>query len=237
MKPVVLFTREMPDDERELIRTSGFDVIEKPLIKIIPEPADTVWNQVRNISMPDAMVVTSKNGSKALIQVLNYSGDFSKTIPIYALGKKTALPLEENNIPYINCDATTGGETARFIAEHIDKKNAVIWHFCGNRSRKETKEELKNAGFTYVPLISYTTQNRETENLDSLNVSAIVFYSPSAVQSYCEQVNKINMDVPVFTLGPTTLTEAIEAGFTKVYEADEPSIFGLINQLKDYFKL
>ncbi len=237
MKPVVLFTREMPDDELDIVRSSGFDVIVKPLIKIVPQPADVILREVDSKPKPDAIVVTSKNGSKALVRIFDAWGDDCFSKPIYALGQKTAAPLKDNSISYINCHVTTGSETAKFIAEVLKRENAVIWHFCGNRSRKETGDELEKSGFNYVPIISYFTQNADVKDLDSLSVSAIAFYSPSAVQSYSEQSKDKNMSIPIFAIGPTTEAEVQKAGFTKVYAACEPTILGLNQQLKDYFKL
>ena len=236
MKPVVWFTRQMPVDEVSLGESIGIKVVEVPLIQIKPYSKKIIAQQIIRLPKPDAIVLTSKNGAMGYLKSIDLVNPKYGEVPVYALGEKTAKPLQENKIPFFDCKATTGIDTANFVINHLFQKNACIWHFCGDKSRKETGETFQSASYSYNQIVSYSTQSKKIKLKDS-KPDGIVFYSPSAIQSYVGQVETGNLRIPVFSIGPTTSSVAVDLGFKTVFTAHTPSVEAVLDEIKKYFNL
>ena len=100
-----------------------------------------------------------------------------------------------------NIYATAGsaGQLAEKIIENSFIKNVVF--FCGDQRRNELPDRLKSQGIEVEELIVYKTI--ETPAILSKQYDGILFFSPSAVQSFLSK-NSIAPQTQVFAIGTTT---------------------------------
>jgi uroporphyrinogen-III synthase len=76
-----------------------------------------------------------------------------------------------------------------------------LWFFCGDRRREELPDRLKAAGWQVHEVIVY--QTILTPHRIDKTYDAIVFFSPSAVESFFS-MNTIQPHIPLFAIGRTT---------------------------------
>ena len=123
---------------------------------------------------------------------------------IYCIGnttKKNAKKIfgEEN----ICATADSAEQLAEKIIGNSSIKNIVF--FCGDQRRNELPDKLKNNGIGVEELIVYKTE--ETPQVLSKQYDGILFFSPSAVQSFFSK-NSITDKTQVFAIGATTANAA-----------------------------
>jgi Uroporphyrinogen-III synthase len=94
-------------------------------------------------------------------------------------------------------------QNAKQLAERIiqDKNIKAVTFFCGDQRRDELPEMLKNKGITVEEIIVYKTI--ETPEILKQTYDAILFYSPSAVNSFFLK-NTIYNKTQLFAIGSTT---------------------------------
>ncbi|MDC1534699.1 uroporphyrinogen-III synthase [Flavobacteriaceae bacterium] len=166
-------------------------------------------------------IFTSKNSVKAII---------NKNIEIkncYCVGEKTKSLLLKNGQKVVKCE-----ENALKLANFIVKssKNDNFSFFCGNMKRDELPRILKknNIKFSIVEVYKTSFNYKKTDD----NYSGILFFSPSAVKSYCH-CNKIEDEV-LFTIGQTTTNEA-KTFTNKIITSDINNIGQVVDNAIKYF--
>ena len=102
---------------------------------------------------------------------------------------------EEN----ICATADSAEQLAEKVVENSDLKNIVF--FCGDQRRNELPGKLKSSGIAVEELIVYKTI--KTPRVVSKRYHGILFFSPSAVQSFFSK-NSITGTTQVFAIGATT---------------------------------
>ncbi len=108
-----------------------------------------------------------------------------------------------------------------------------IVFFCGNKRREDLPVMLKNAGITVHEIIVYETVETPVTAIE--NMDGILFFSPSAVNSFFS-ANQLNANTVCFAIGHTT-ADAI-AGFTgntiitSEYTSQEMMLASLIKTYK-----
>jgi uroporphyrinogen-III synthase len=147
------------------------------------------------------VVFTSMN---AVDTVAKYIPAKKTSWKIFCLGNTTKKMVkkifgEEN----ICATADSAEQLAEKITGNSSVKNIVF--FCGDRRRNELPDKLKNNGIAVEELIVYKTI--ETPRALSKQYDGILFFSPSAVQSFFLQ-NSITDTTQVFAIGATTANAA-----------------------------
>lgn len=184
----------------------GVDIMEKELIKIVPLNTKEIIDKIRNLYSSEATVAfTSKN---AVTIVADAVKDGNPSLPDWKIYCLEGLTREEV-IKHFSKDLIAGtARNARSLATEI-QKNATgrkIIFFCGNKRRDELPDILKDNGIQVEELIVYETEFSPVKIVDDF--AAVVFFSPSAVESFFS-VNGLDEKVVCFSVGRTT-TEAIK---------------------------
>jgi uroporphyrinogen-III synthase len=157
----------------------------------------------------------------------------------FCVGEKTKSLLEENGQKVIKMT-----EYASELADYLIKnhKNESFHFFCGNIRSDEIPSKLKENNFYLEEVEVYkTTLNPKKFERQ---FDAILFFSPSGVQSFIEGNTNINNEIPAFAgktkaicIGTTTASEAKK--YTKNVEISnittvESVIAKAVKTLKSY---
>ena len=147
---------------------------------------------------------------------------------MFCVGEKTASLLIENNYNVIETAKNASG-----LAEIIIKnyKSGSFVFFCGDKRREELPRILSENRVDFTEQILYKTtlnSQRFKEEFDG-----ILFFSPSAVQSYI-QVNSLKNAI-AFCIGNTTANEA-KKHTSNIVVSTQTTIEATIDELIRYFK-
>ena len=166
-------------------------------------------------------IFTSKNSVKAIV---------NKKLKIkncYCVGDKTKSLLLKNGQKVVKSE-----ENAQKLADFIVKslKNDVFVFFCGNMKRDELPKILTKNHVKFSLVEVYKTSLIYKKINEAFN--GILFFSPSAVKSYC-YYNKIEDEI-LFTIGQTTTNEA-KTFSNKIITSDINSIDQVVDNAIKYF--
>jgi uroporphyrinogen-III synthase len=126
-------------------------------------------------------------------------------------------------------------DAASVLADRIILQNNIssVIFFCGDQRRDELPEKLAQHKIEVKEIEVYKTiALPEKINVD---YDAIIFYSPSAVESFFS-VNKINKHTILFAIGNTTASEIKKYSCNKIVVAENPSKKLLAEQAINYFE-
>lgn len=177
-KHKVLSTKKLEPSLIEQARENDIEIVEQEFIAIQPivskEKQDEIlhWLTNRNIDV----VFTSANAVEA---VKNYLNKKSSRNFFCISGKTRSALLKYIRNEQIKATAAYGKELAQKIIEHQAKE---IVFFCGNKRKDELPDILKEAAIKVHEVIVYETI--ETPSLNAGDFDAVLFFSPSAVQSF-----------------------------------------------------
>lgn len=210
----VLSTKKLTLSQREIISNTNIDVVEYNAISI---EKLSFTNRV----IVDNAIVTSQNTARILIK------SKTKISNVFCVGEKTALLLVENGYNVVEV-SKNASDLATFIVRNY--KNDPIVFFCGDKRRNELPDVLSENKISFTEEILYNT----TLNLHKFEkkFKAVLFYSPSGVQSYT-QVNSLK-NIMAFCIGSTTANEA-KKYTSKIIVAEYSSIENILVQIQKYF--
>ncbi len=120
------------------------------------------------------------------------------------------------------------------LADKILNANSAkeIVFFCGDKRRNVLREKLKKQGIRLEEIIVY--QTIEKPQTISITYDGILFFSPSAVQSFFLK-NRINNKSQLFAIGATTAEAARSFTQQLVIVSEIPSAENLINKAISFF--
>jgi uroporphyrinogen-III synthase len=216
----ILSTKKLPDIEKENLLKANINLIEEDFI-------ETFLNDFDLKKVNEVLIFTSQNGVKS---ILNHAKcEQLKVKDVFCVGLKTKALLEENGF---KVEAYTGyaSDLAEIIALiYADKK---FTFFSGNMRRDILPDALKEAGIIFNEIEVY--QTKLSPHKINTPVDGILFFSPSAVESYLK-MNKITSEI-CFCIGNTT-AETLEAKKIKnIVVANQPTIENTIIQCINQFK-
>ncbi|MFH5833808.1 uroporphyrinogen-III synthase [Halalkalibaculum sp. DA3122] len=232
-KQNILVTRPLSGQEIEYARVLGLNPIIKPALEFeFPE----YWNDVLRVinENPRAeWVFTSSNGVKALEQLINAGLQVRPETQLFAVGSKTQGALRELGLDAKIPITQDAEHLARLIAD--EGKTDAVLYFHGNLSRPELVNGLGKAGIEVTELEVYKTIINEVY-LPEEPISAILFYSPSAVEGFAKgQGFEDAGNLPaLFAIGSTTGEALEKASGQLVKIADEPSTETLLRNVSNY---
>ena len=231
-KPLnILCTRELSEAELQQCNDAGLQVRAFSFINIEPNTNYTEAAEVLKSVQPQAIIATSKNAVPFIKETLNNLESEISNLKFYAVGQHTGNALNEFAENVTIAKSQNGTALAEQIVEEGIKK-AV--YFCSNIRRDELPDILTESGVELTEIVAYDTR-LTPEKLDAAKLDGILFYSPSAVESFVSANGVV--DVPCFAIGPTSGSALIEAGFDTVMMAEEPNIKQLINTILDYYTI
>lgn len=227
----IVVTRPLTGQQIEYARILGLEPLVHPALEFeFPDYWDRVLKTINDNSKSE-WVFTSTNGVKALREMMDAGLQVRPETQLFAVGSKTQEALQElgldAEIPYT--------QDGRHLAELIVEKgkiNSVIY-FHGSLSRDELTARLTEHDIEVIEIEVYRTVINPVF-LPEKPVSAVLFYSPSAVEGF-KQGQGFGAELPaLFAIGPTT-AEAIrsETG-QKVITVEQPDTAVLLRTVSDY---
>lgn len=234
-KPKILFTRSLSGNETKLAKSIGLEARIIPFIKTSSkyDKKSIISELLTQSDGIDAFVFTSQNAVKALMPLFS-EPQFSNLIKdklIFATGKKTMRSLDTLGIKL----SAPPSDDAESLANLIRKNRLVktVVYFKGNLSLDILKTILNNSNIEVIEKTVYHTSLISEKINDIGAFDGIVFYSPSAVESFLRS-NKIDRDMPIFCIGATTGTYLEKLIPNDIIQPSKPESELLIKKIRDY---
>ena len=170
------------------------------------------------------VVITSQNGVEALLN--SFTKDEMNFKNIYCVGRRTKK-LIENRIGKVAHVAKNAKKLADYLSKEI--KVEEVTYFCSDVRLDVLPAFLKAHDVTVNEVEAYKTMLSSEKISD--DVSGVVFYSPSGIESYLQE-NKT--DKVAFCIGETTAKIAREH-FDNVQVANLPSVDSVLELVNSYY--
>ncbi|MCK8140435.1 uroporphyrinogen-III synthase [Flavobacterium sp. I-SCBP12n] len=210
----ILSTKILLHEQKQALIKANFNVIEVDFIKTQSQPF-----QLSEIN--DNLIFTSQNAVQSFL--LDPKSEDLKTKNVFCVGLKTKIMLSESGF---NVIAYTG--YAEDLAEIITLiySSESYTFFSGNLRRETLPKALKEAKIKFNEIQVYETTL--TPEKIKTPVEAILFFSPSGIESYLKE-NTIKNET-CFCIGTTTCS-ALEGITKNVIVAPQPTIEDVIEEV------
>ena len=221
----VLSTKKLTIAQKELLLNSGLTLVEY----------DAIGIELIDFEMPSNVTNAIFSSQNAVRAFLRHPKRPISELTLFCVGPKTAATLEDNGYSVSKIAENSSNLTDFIIKNH---KNNAFHYFCGNKRRDELPLGLKHENIRFKEIETYKTvlkNRRFTRTFD-----ALLFYSPSGVESYVSA----NLDPPgdknpaglpaAICIGPTTASAA-ENYFGNVITANSTSVESVIAKAAKFF--
>lgn len=215
----ILSTKRLLPSQKQVVLDANIDLTDE----------DFIETNIKNFELSKVynnLIFTSQNAVQSILQ--HPKCEDLKSKDVFSIGMKTKDLLTENGF---NVVAYTG--YAADLAEIISLiySEETFTFFSGNLRRDVLPNTLKENGITFNEIEVYET--KITSKKVTKKVDGILFFSPSAVESYFK-MNTIK-DETCFCIGETT-AEALENKKVKtIVIADKPSVENVIAEVVEYY--
>ncbi len=214
----ILSTKKLLPNQRQFLLNAGFSVLEANFIQTIGKKFE-LRNEVGNL------IFTSQNAVKSFLE--NEQSENLKSKKIFCVGTKTKALLEQNGYNVI-VSKEYASELAEIIVKDFQGERFVF--FSGSMRRDTLPEALQKANISLTEIEVYETLL--TPQKINGPVDGILFFSPSAVQSYLKE-NTIDKQ-SCFCIGTTT-AEPLEQITDKIIIAKQQTVENVIAQAINYY--
>lgn len=235
-----------------LLEEKGAEVLELPLIKILPqEDRNLIAESFAGIATYEWVVFTSANGASEFFDVFFKAfGDIRSFGPmrIACVGEATADVVRKFNLEVELIPKRSSAEdlAQELVAtDSLDSANVLV--VTGNRNREVLIGLLETLGHAIVDTLPiYQTDFADVidapdrDDFVNSGADAIVFASSSAALSYIEQEEDLKLDKgarsPIHaSLGPQTTQTLKENKLSVDIESEEATLASMLKALIDYF--
>ena len=215
----ILSTKVLLSPQKQALLNEGFLVTEANFIKTENSDFD-----LKGIN--DNLIFTSQNAAQSVL--LHPKCSALKAKNVFCVGLKTKALLEENGF-----NVAVYVDYASDLAEIITLiySNESYTFFSGNLRKETVPKALKEAKVNFNEIQVYETTL--TPQKIKTAVDGILFFSPSAIESYLMQ-NKIKNEI-CFCIGNTT-AEALEKITRNIIIADQPSVENVIEDVIEEYR-
>lgn len=237
---------------KEKLELLGAEVIELPLIKILPSQDKKLIAEVfAGIATYEWVVFTSANGAREFMRLFFLAfGDIRSFGPmrIACVGEGTAKIFRNHCLEVELVPEKSSAESLakELIASNsLDSANVLV--VTGNRNREVLVQMLEDVGHAIVDTLPvYETDFEDAGNAPDLDkfckdgADAIVFTSSSTALSFVEQEEDLNLKEgarkPIHcSFGPETTKTLLDNELAVDLECDNPSIEEMIRLLIEYY--
>ncbi len=227
---LILSTRPIGEAARANALQHDIIIEEMSFIKTEEIIDSSKAKQIKGIVNQNVSVVfTSMNAVEAVGKIISKETNWK----IFCIGNTTKKIVKELfGEEKIAGTADNATQLAEKIISTPSIKNIVF--FCGNQRRDELPEKLKNNKIDVEEIVVYKTI--ETPEKLSKEYDAILFFSPSAVESFFSK-NTISNHTQIFAIGSTTARAAEPYASKPPIIATKPGKENLMNlAIKHYSK-
>lgn len=214
----ILSTKTLLENQRQALVKADFKVLEVDFIKTKSHAFEL--NEIN-----ENLIFTSQNAVQSFL--LYPKSEDLKTKNVFCVGLKTKILLSESGF---NVIAYTGyAEDLAEIITLIYAKESYTF-FSGNLRKETLPKALKEANIKFNEIQVYETTL--TPRKMKTPVDAILFFSPSGIDSYLKQ-NTIKNEI-CFCIGTTT-SETLEKITKNIVIAPQPTIEDVIEEVLNYY--
>ena len=212
-------TKSLTEDQRllfhEKVKSESTDVVKINLNRIHPR---ILKNEIQNV------VITSKNTVDSL--TTNYSALELQFKNIYCVGRRTKR-LVESKIGKVTHAEKNAEKLANYLVEYME--GAEVTYFCSDIRLDVLPTILAKNNIKVTEIEAYQTKYDSVKVNDS--VEAVMFYSPSTVESFTQQNKK---QFIAFCIGETTAKEA-RKHYDDVRIAKVPTVESVIELVNEHY--
>jgi uroporphyrinogen-III synthase len=226
----IISTASLPVECLQQLQHQGINVNVIPFINTYESVSVANSQRIRSFEKYKATAIfTSAHGVEAVAGSLLHPPAW-KFACINGNTKKTvARYFDEGDIIAEAPDANT---LADELLPRIDREAPVLF-FCGNRRLDILPQRFKDAGIKLEEIEVYKT-DYTPETISDTNVSAVLFFSTSAVDSFFS-VNTLNTETICFAIGNTTAAALREKVLNKIVIAGQPGKKELTDLVIKYY--
>lgn len=217
----LIVTKNISLSFKERLLQQGYSVVDIPLIEIKP-----ILFELKELDQN--VIFTSQSAVHILLQKQQANQGLLKDKKYFCVGEKVKSLLEKNGQKVVKMSQNASELAHSLVMNH---KNEQFSFFCGTRRMDDlelvfAKNEMK---LNIIPI--YDTLL--TPHKIKLDVDGILFYSPSAVESFFIK-NKWPKNTYGFCIGKTT-ANALKKYTDRFYVASQPKESALLVKLKQHF--
>ena len=215
----ILSTKILTEIQKKAFLDANFSVIEADFIQT--KSQDFELHEIQ-----DNLIFTSQNAAQSVL--LHPKSNELKSKNVFCVGIKTKALLEENgfNVMVYVDYASDLAEIITLIYAHES-----YTFFSGNLRKETLPKALKEAEIKFNEIQVYETSL--TPKKVKSAVEAILFFSPSGVESYLKE-NTIKKEL-CFCIGETT-ADALPKTVKNIFIAAQPSIEDVIKECIEEYK-
>ncbi len=241
-------TREGNSGLRDKLEHLGAEVIELPLINVVPDvQRDVLVEILAELGTYDWIVFTSANGVNIFFEQFMKGFDDIRALGllrIACVGEATAKAVERLHLR-VECRpevATADALADALIAtDSLDSAKVVV--VTGNLNRETLVQRLETEGRAIVDILPlYRTEkldlseNPAAHDFREKGADAILFASSSAVEAFAGQAGALALESgakrPLAgSIGPQTSASMKQVGMPVDFEAGKPGLDALIEAL------
>jgi uroporphyrinogen-III synthase len=234
-------------DWRARLEAQGAEVVELPLIKVTKDVnLNTLLEVFQELGGYEWLVFTSVNGVRFFFEEFHRVYDDIRSlglVRIAVVGEATAAAVREQHLRVeLQPKKATGEELVKELIGREAMDSAKVLVVTGNRNREVVVEKLNEARAIVDQLPVYRTEETDLSadpaaaDFRTKGADAILFASPSAVQSFFDQAPALKLAAKARkplagSIGPTTTAAMKQLGLPVDFEAAEPSLDALISSL------
>ena len=200
MKTIVS-TKVLSQEQKAILSVLPIHLIEHNFITVSPI--------TMSLTPPyDLLIVTSQNAVKSLSQ--HSLATTLKKTPVLCVGEQTQQLLTQNGFNVL-LFAHYASDLVQHLQQNLAslKKLTSIAFFAGTQRLNTLPNFFVENNLKVKEITAYKTEYTPIEIKE--NASAILFYSPSGVESYCS-CNTLTAEQQIFCIGKTT-AEAVKNRF------------------------
>lgn len=232
-KNKILSTKKLDPLLKEKAGLRGIEIIEKDFISIQPYFTEEKKKYALELigSGIEHIIFTSPNAVTELKPVLQ-NKSLSNNLKLFCISGRTKEAIINSGFPVDNIIAIA--ENAETLAgKIIEQKIKDVIFFCSNHRRDALPELLKNTGVHVTEVIVYETIQNQVMISDDFD--AVLFFSPSAVQSFFS-MNQLKKNVVCFTIGQTTADSLRNFTDNKIIASTFPSQEMMLDTAQKYLQ-
>ncbi len=214
----IVSTKKLLPNQKQFLLNANFSVLEADFVKIELKKF-SINNNAR------FLIFSSQNAVDSVLK--NSKLEQLKTKKCFCVGQKTKTALELQGF-VVQETADYASELASIICNQYVEESFTF--FSGNLRREILPDALTLAKVKFEEIEVYQTML--TPHIITSKPNGILFFSPSAVESYL-QANNIRDEI-CFCIGKTT-AEPVEKITSHCIVANQPSIENVIIQCIKYY--
>ncbi len=239
--------REGNSELREKLEQLGAEVIELPLIRVVPEvDKQSLFDVLSELGGYDWIVFTSPQGARVFFEEFRRIYDDLRSLGllrIACVGEATARAIRAQHLK-VECmpDVATAEALADALIATDSLDNARVIVVTGNLNRDTLVQKLEEARAIVDRLPLYRTEKPDltddatVADFRERGADAVLFASSSAVEAFAAQAAQLKLAPSAHrplagSIGPQTSASMKSLGVPVDFEASKPGIDELIAAL------